>query len=267
MKSCSVSEVTLRVLGNSQFQFADPQFSPSLFRLTRNTERSKNDPFFSELLKRNHVGIIRSGFLRFSPSRSRGRTVIRFRGSVFTIKGEPTHTTAALFPTRAPTLLARLVGHQKSTRPRISNLERPGSASASTMRIDGSVIFGVLTYCRAFFVSRHRLGLEIAAVRQQLVVFKRKQPRPRLCVLDRAFWVTLRRVWQGWASARIIVKPDRRGLAPCWLSSILAITIQRSPPGPADRKHGGSVVDSAHEVRKPILGRLSHPRRATSTRI
>ena len=39
-----------------------------------------------------------------------------------------------------------------------------------------ALVFAVLTYCRAFFISRHRLGLEVAALRQQLVVFKRKQP-------------------------------------------------------------------------------------------
>jgi hypothetical protein len=50
--------------------------------------------------------------------------------------------------------------------------------------------------------------LEVAAIRQQLVVCKRKQPRARLCALDRAFWVALRRFWPGWANALIIVKPD-----------------------------------------------------------
>src|SRR6476659_1102097 len=63
-------------------------------------------------------------------------------------------------------------------------------------------------YWRAFFVGRHRLGLEVAALRQQLVVFKRKQPRPRLCSLDRAFWMALRGLWPGWVKALTILKPD-----------------------------------------------------------
>jgi putative transposase len=71
-----------------------------------------------------------------------------------------------------------------------------------------ALVFAVLTYCRAFFISRHRLGLEVAALRQQLVVFKRKQPRPHLCRLDRTFWVALRRLWPGWVNVLIIVKPD-----------------------------------------------------------
>jgi hypothetical protein len=50
-----------------------------------------------------------------------------------------------------------------------------------------ALVLAVITYCRAFFVGRHRLGLEVAALRQQLVVFQREQPRPHLCDLDRAF--------------------------------------------------------------------------------
>ena len=71
-----------------------------------------------------------------------------------------------------------------------------------------ALVFAVIAYCRAFFIGRHRLGMEVAALRHQLVVFKRKQPRPRLCGCDRAFWVALRRLWPGWVNALIIVKPD-----------------------------------------------------------
>ena len=70
-----------------------------------------------------------------------------------------------------------------------------------------ALLVAVLTYCRAFFISRHCLGLEVAALRQQLVVFRRKQARRRLCALDRAFWVALHRLWPGWVNALIIVKP------------------------------------------------------------
>lgn len=34
-----------------------------------------------------------------------------------------------------------------------------------------ALALAVLTYCRAFFIGRHRLGLEVAALRQQLVAF------------------------------------------------------------------------------------------------
>ena len=66
----------------------------------------------------------------------------------------------------------------------------------------------VAAYLRAFCMPRHRLALEVAALRQQLAVFKRKQARPKLYSLDRLFWIELRRLWVDWAEALIIVKPD-----------------------------------------------------------
>jgi hypothetical protein len=47
-----------------------------------------------------------------------------------------------------------------------------------------ALIVAVLTCCRAFFVGRHRLVLEVAALCQQPVVFKRKQRRPALPRID-----------------------------------------------------------------------------------
>jgi putative transposase len=59
-----------------------------------------------------------------------------------------------------------------------------------------------------FFRSRYNLGLEILALRQQLGVLKRKQPRPRLRIQDRMFWILLRRLWPAWSNVLIIVKPQ-----------------------------------------------------------
>jgi hypothetical protein len=42
------------------------------------------------------------------------------------------------------------------------------------------VAIAVLTYLGAFFRSRNDLGFEVAALRLQLIVLKRKCPRPRL---------------------------------------------------------------------------------------
>src|SRR5215467_252669 len=66
----------------------------------------------------------------------------------------------------------------------------------------------VVTYLRTLFLPRHKLALEAGALRQQLAVFKRKQPRPKLDRLDRLFWILLRRLWNGWSEALIIVKPE-----------------------------------------------------------
>jgi hypothetical protein len=71
-----------------------------------------------------------------------------------------------------------------------------------------TVACAVVAYLRTFILPRHKLALEAAALRQQLAVFKRKQPRPKLDRLDRLFWIVLRRLWDGWSGALIIVKPE-----------------------------------------------------------
>src|SRR3954453_11764297 len=50
--------------------------------------------------------------------------------------------------------------------------------------------------------------MEAAALRQQLAVYKRRQPRPKLNRFDRLFWVVVRRIWANWSEALILVKPD-----------------------------------------------------------
>jgi len=65
-----------------------------------------------------------------------------------------------------------------------------------------------LTAVRVFFRSRNDTALEILALRQQLVVFKRQRPRPRLHQFDRLFWIVLRCVWSRWAKVLVAVKPD-----------------------------------------------------------
>ena len=71
-----------------------------------------------------------------------------------------------------------------------------------------SLALSMVAYMRAFFVPRHKLALEAAALRQQLAVLKRKRTRFRLHRLDRFFWTALRRVYSGWTEALIIVKPE-----------------------------------------------------------
>jgi putative transposase len=69
---------------------------------------------------------------------------------------------------------------------------------------------------------RAELLLEIAALRQQLDVYRRQVKRPKLQRHDRVFWIWLRRHWPRWKSALVIVKPDtvlkwhRRGYRAYW---------------------------------------------------
>ena len=72
-------------------------------------------------------------------------------------------------------------------------------------------------------IRTHReLALENLALRQQLAVWKARQPGPRLPALDRIFWVVLSRAWKGWRSSLHMVRPEtvvgwhRRGFRRYW---------------------------------------------------
>ena len=66
----------------------------------------------------------------------------------------------------------------------------------------------MLALVQVLFAKKAALAMENLALRQQLAVYKRKQPRPRLTDLDRAFWAVLKDRFAAWADALIIVKPD-----------------------------------------------------------
>ena len=83
-------------------------------------------------------------------------------------------------------------------------------------------IVALFFHFHAFVRSHHQLGLEILALRQQVVVLERKRPRPRLRKWDRLFLVALRGLWSRWSTALVIVKPEtvvgwhRAGSRPFW---------------------------------------------------
>jgi len=71
--------------------------------------------------------------------------------------------------------------------------------------------------------SRVALHLEILALRHQLQVLQRTRPRRvRLAKTDRCLWGLLSRIWAGWRTALVIVKPEtviawhRRGFRLWW---------------------------------------------------
>ena len=86
------------------------------------------------------------------------------------------------------------------------------------------------------FVSRSRLAAENLALRHQLGVLGRTVKRPRLRKRDRIFWVWLSKVWPGWRSALVVVKPatvvawHRKGFTLYWRSK--------------SRKHGRPKIDA-----------------------
>ena len=50
--------------------------------------------------------------------------------------------------------------------------------------------------------------VENAALRQQLAVFNRNVPRPKLYNRDRLCWIGLYMIWEDWKSALMIVQPE-----------------------------------------------------------
>ena len=61
---------------------------------------------------------------------------------------------------------------------------------------------------RSLCTNKADLALEVLALRQQLAVYQRKQARPRLTDLDRAFWTVMKAQFAAWADALVIVKPE-----------------------------------------------------------
>jgi hypothetical protein len=71
---------------------------------------------------------------------------------------------------------------------------------------------------RRSLCSRRDLLLENLALRQQLLVLKRRHTRSRLNRIDRLFWVVTRRPWSRWKGALVIITPETVvSLAPCRL--------------------------------------------------
>jgi putative transposase len=84
----------------------------------------------------------------------------------------------------------------------LSPLIRPQSRLVITL------VIHLLRLLPFLFGGHRQLALENLALRQQLAVYKRTAPRPRLHTMDRLFWVGLARAWTGWRQALIIVTPD-----------------------------------------------------------
>jgi putative transposase len=71
-----------------------------------------------------------------------------------------------------------------------------------------TLLLHVLRLLPFLFGGHRQLALENLALRQQLIVYKRAVPRPRLGRTDRLFWAALARAWTGWRQPLVIVTPD-----------------------------------------------------------
>jgi len=136
-----------------------------------------------------------------------------------------------------------------------------------------------------FLVGGHRqLALENLALRQQLAVYQRTAPRPRLRTIDRRPWVGLARVWTGWRQALVIVSPhtvlrwQRRRFREYWaklsgrstggrpsvnaeIKSLVRRMAATNPLWGAPRIHGELLRLGIHVAERPV-SRLLPKRRS-----
>src|SRR5216684_4229072 len=89
------------------------------------------------------------------------------------------------------------------------------------LRMIGTIGLLVGSFLR-LFRSRRRLLLENLVLRQQLATLKRRHRRARLDLVDKLFWVAVRRFWSGWKQALLVASPEtvvrwhRSGFALYW---------------------------------------------------
>ena len=57
-------------------------------------------------------------------------------------------------------------------------------------------VFSTLRFVMLILAGHKQIALENAALRQQLVILKRQQPRPKLRHHDRLFWILLMKIWK-----------------------------------------------------------------------
>src|SRR6516162_3326428 len=138
----------------------------------------------------------------------------------------------------------------------------------------------MVAYLRTLFLPRHKLALGSRRSSPATRRLERKQPRPQLGRLDRLFWIVLRRLWEGWSEALIIVKPEtvvswhRAGFRGVWrwrsqrrrpgrpqVNSQIRQLIRRmkaeNPTWGAPRIHG-ELLQLGFDVSEPSVSRYLH---------
>jgi hypothetical protein len=69
----------------------------------------------------------------------------------------------------------------------------------------------MLSLIRALFLilgGHEQVAMENLALREQLEILQRSNPRPRIRTSDRLCWVCLQKVWKAWKWALVIVRPE-----------------------------------------------------------
>src|SRR2546425_8274328 len=119
---------------------------------------------------------------------------------------------------------------------------------------------GILLGTLRSTVRTHReLTLENLALRQQLAVWKARQPRPRLTAMDRIFWVVLSRLWKSWRNSLRVVRLET--VVGCHRQGVQALlgVKELTPTRSAHDQDGAPRFDSADEPRQSSLGGAEAP--------
>lgn len=98
-------------------------------------------------------------------------------------------------------------------------------------------IFGTaFLLLRGLIGNRAQLAAENLALRQQLAVLKLTTPRPKIRRSDRVFWAWLARLWAGWRTVLVVVKPEtvvrwlRQGFRLYWRWKSRGSPVGEGPP-------------------------------------
>jgi hypothetical protein len=146
------------------------------------------------------------------------------------------------------------------------NTVRSGSSrSFGLVRPQSPVVITLLLHVLRllpFLVGGHQqLALENLTLRQQLAVYKRTVPRPKLRPTDRLFWAGLARFSTCWREALVIVSPDtvlrwqRRRFRAYWTK-----LSRRSTVGRPSRRRGDRCPRQEDGHGESLVGRTPYPR-------
>src|SRR5712692_11192869 len=130
-----------------------------------------------------------------------------------------------------------------------------------------SLVLALLGALRASLRTRTDFALENLALRQQLVLLRRRSKRPQFRRLDRLFWVWLSHQWAGWREALHVVRPrDRDSLAPARLPRFLDLEVTPRAGGSTAGQLRACGARAYDGPRESALGLATHSRGVAQAR-
>ena len=109
--------------------------------------------------------------------------------------------------------------------------------TADSYRMLNAIVVSI-RFILLILAGEKQVALENAALRQQLAVFKRNVPRPKLNHRDRLFWICLCMIWQDWKSALLFVQRNSNVLASEAVQVVLVDVIPTETTWPSTNRCG-----------------------------